>query len=44
MANKHMRRWMSELDIREMQIKATVRYHFTPTRMAITTMTTCQQE
>ena len=31
--NKHMKRYSTELV--EMQIKTTVRYHFTPTRMAI---------
>ena len=35
MVNKHRKRHSISLDSREMQIKITVRYHFTPTGMTI---------
>ena len=43
MTNRHMKRLSMSLIVREMQNKTTVKYHFTPVRMAITNKSTKNQ-
>ena len=40
MNNRHMKRYSTPLAIREMEIKITMRYHFTHTRMPVIKNTT----
>jgi hypothetical protein len=40
MANKHMKKCSTSSAIKEMQSKGTLRFHFTPIRMAIIKKTT----
>jgi hypothetical protein len=34
MAEKHLKKWSMSIITREMQLKSTLRFHFTPIRMA----------
>jgi hypothetical protein len=40
MAKKNMKKYSPSLAIKEMEIKTTLRFHFTPVRMAIIKKTT----
>ena len=42
-AQRHMKRCSASLDIREIQSKTTLRYDFTPVRMAIITKSTIKK-
>ena len=47
MASRHKKKKCSVLNVREMQIKATMRYHFTPVKIATIRKSTnnkCWQE